>query len=237
MVSLTELKAQILKDGRVTKDEALQLVEVIMRGTITQRDRREVHELLVDFGASLEPGARDALEQVLGISSRQKLVRAPAVRDDAELEPLKKCLTLVYAAGGKPTLFELNVGDQHENRAFRGALSDALKHFIETGKSSLTAAEATTLAAGLSSGHFVDTPDALYHAGDRLAVTVHSPDGAQHPTQGLVVSSGQSPLVLVVNKNRRYQMIRQDPKSKDQLAVRAILAGAAAPAPKAPPQQ
>lgn len=227
MASLSELKARILKDGRVTKDEALQLVEEIMRGTITQRDRREVHELLVDYGATLEPGARDELEKVLGISSRQKLVRTPPVRDEAELEPIKKCLALVAAAGGKPTLFELNVGEQHENRAFKGALSDALKTFIETGKSSLTALEATSLAAGLSGGHFVDTPDALYHAGDRLAVTVHYPDGSKQNTEGLVVSSGQSPLVLVVNKNRRYQMIRQEPKSRDQLAVRSILAGAA----------
>jgi hypothetical protein len=226
MASLTDLKARILKDGRVSKDEALQLVEEIMKGPITQRDRREVHELLVDYGKTLEPGARDELEKVLGISSKHKLVRAPPQRVEAELECVNKCLALVAHAGGKPTLFELNVGEQHENRAFKGALSDALKTFIETGKSSLTSQEATALAGGLSGGHFVDTPEALFHAGDRLAVTVHYPDGSKQDTEGLVVSSGQSPLVLVVNKNRRYQMIRQEPKSRDQLAVRSILAGA-----------
>jgi hypothetical protein len=226
MPSLADLKAQILKDRRVTKDEAYQLMEEVMRGTVTQKERAAIHELLVDYGAALEPAARKELEKALGLSSKTKLVRAPSVREPAELKTLEQVLALVHAAGDKPTLFEVSVGDQVENKAFKGALSDALKAFIEQGNSSLSAKEAMALATGLSPGHFhAHDEDALFHLGDRLEVTVHYPDGTSQDTRGLVVSAGQSPLVLVVNKNKRYQLIRQEPKSREQLAVRSIVAG------------
>lgn len=227
MPTLSELKTQILKDRRITKDEAFQLIEEVMRGTITQRERGELHELLVDHGGALEAGARKELEKALGISSRKKLKRGEAVRDAAELATLDKVLALVEAAKGKPTLFELTVGDQVENPAFKGALSSALKQFISAGRSSLTSDEAIKLASGLSAGQFFASDEELFRTGDRLAVVVHYPDGATQETHGLVVSTGNQPLVLVVNRNERYQLIRQEPKSREQLAVSAVLASAA----------
>ena len=226
MPSLSELKAHILKDRHITKDEALQVVEEVMRGSITQRERRELHELLVDHGGSLDDGARKELEKVLGISSRKKLTRGSAVAEASELALVEKVLALVDAAGGKPTLFELSVGDQVENPAFKGALAEGLKAFIQSGKSSLTAAQAITLASGLSPGSFVASDEELFRTGDRLGVAVHYPDGAKQETNGLVVSTGNQPLVLVVNKNSRLQMIRQEPKSREQLTITAVLAAA-----------
>ena len=228
MPSLAQLKEQILKDRRVNKDEAYQLIEEVMRGSITQKERSELHGLLIDYGAYLEEGARKELEKALGISSKKKLVREPAVRDDDDLKSVRDVLALVDQAGGKPTLFELTVGDQHANPDFIKA-SPSLKNFLHSGKSSLTPAEAMKLASGFSAGRFHDADqDALFHPGDRLAVTVHYPNGATQETNGIVVSAGQSPLVLVLNKNGQYQMIRQDQKSREQLTVTAILAGAAA---------
>ncbi|MFO0596118.1 MAG: hypothetical protein U0228_12455 [Myxococcaceae bacterium] len=224
MPSLSDLKAQILKDRRVTKDEAYQLIEEVMKGSITQRERKELHELLIDHGSALEDGARKELEKALGISSRKKITRADSVKDAGELELVEKVLKLVDAAGGKPTLFELTVGDQVENPAFKGALADGLKKFISSGKSSLTAAQAIKLASGLSAGQFVSSDEELFRTGDRLGVSVHYPDGSKQDTHGLVVSTGNQPLVLVVNKNGRFQMIRQEPKSREQLAVTAVLA-------------
>lgn len=227
MPTLSELKAQILKDRRVTKDEAYQLIEEVMRGTITQRERKELHELIVDYGDILEAGARKELEKVLGISSRKKLTRAAPVRDADELKALDAALALVDKAGGKPTLFEITVGDQVENKAFKGAVSDALKKFLHEGKSSLTPAEAMKLASGFSAGKYHDAPDEeLFHTGDRLSLTVHYPDGSKQDTHGIVVSTGAQPLVLIVNKNSRYQMVRQEPKSREQITVTAVLAGA-----------
>lgn len=226
MPTLSELKAQILKDRRINRDEAYQLIEEVLRGTLTQHERKTLHELLIDHGDALEAGARKELEKVLGISSRKKLTRGPAVRDDAELATVGKVLALVDAAGGKPTLFELTVGDQKENPQFKGTLAEGLKKFVAEGRSSLTSDEAIKLASGLSAGQFVASDEELFRTGDRLAVTVHYPDGATQETNGLVVSTGNQPLVLVLNRNGRFQMIRQEPKSREQLAVKAVLAGA-----------
>lgn len=223
MPTLSELKSQILKDRRVTKDEAYQLIEEVMRGSITQRERKELHELLIDHGGALDDGARKELEKALGIASRKKLTRGAAVKDAAELALVEKVLKLV---GDKPSLFELTVGDQVENPAFKGELAEGLKKFVSSGKSSLSAAQAIKLASGLSAGNFVASDEELFRTGDRLGVVVHYPDGSKQETNGLVVSTGNQPLVLVVNKNGRFQMIRQEPKSREQLAVTGVLAAA-----------
>jgi hypothetical protein len=226
MPTLLELKSQILKDRRVTKDEAFQLIEEVLRGSITQRERKELHELLVEHGGSLEDGARKELEKALGMSTRKKLTRGAAVKDGDELALVEKVLNLVDGAGGKPTLFELTVGDQVENKAFKGELAEGLKKFVSSGKSSLSSAQAIKLASGLSAGSFVASDEELFRTGDRLGVTIHYPDGSKQETHGLVVSTGNQPLVLVVNKNGRFQMIRQEPKSREQLTVTAVLAAA-----------
>ncbi|MFT3708739.1 MAG: hypothetical protein QM817_13900 [Archangium sp.] len=226
MPSLSELKSQILKDRRVTKDEAYQLIEEVMRGSITQRERKELHELLIDHGDSLDSGARKELEKVLGISSRKKIKRMDPVSDNAESALIEKVLRLVDAGGGKPSLFEITVGDQVENRAFKGEMADGLKKFVSNGKSSLSAAQAIKLAGGISAGNFVAGDEELFRTGDRLSVLIHYPDGSVQETNGLVVSTGNQPLVLVVNKNGRFQMIRQEPKSREQLAVTAVIASA-----------
>lgn len=223
MPSLSELKSQILKDRRVTKDEAYQLIEEVMRGSITQRERKELHELLIDHGGSLDAGARKELEKVLGISSRKKITRGAPVQDAGEMKVVEKALALV---GDKPSLFEITVGDQVENKMFSGELADSLKKFLSKGHSSLTAAQAMKLASGFSAGNFVASDEELFRTGDRLGVLVHYPDGAVQETSGIVVSSGNQPLVLLVNKNGRFQMIRQEPKSREQLAITAVLASA-----------
>jgi hypothetical protein len=105
-------------------------------------------------------------------------------------------------------------------------LAEGLKAFIQSGKSSLTAAQAIKLASGLSPGSFVASDEELSRTGDRLGVAVHYPDGAKQETNGLVVSTGNQPLVLVMNKNSRLQMIRQEPKSREQLTITAVLAAA-----------
>lgn len=154
------------------------------------------------------------------------MTRGSAVAEASELALVEKVLALVDAAGGKPTLFELSVGDQVENPAFKGALAEGLKAFLQSGKSSLTAAQAIKLATGLSPGSFVASDEELFRTGDRLGVVVHYPDGSKQETNGLVVSAGNQPLVLVVNKNGRLQMIRQEPKSREQLTITAVLAAA-----------
>lgn len=226
MPTVSQLKEQILKDRRVNKDEAYQLIEEVMRGHVTQHERSELHGMLIDYGEYLEPGARKELEKALGIASKQKLARVGPVRDEADLKPLHDTLALVEKVG-KACLFELTIAEQKANPAFV-KLSPALKTFVQAGKSSLTPKEAMALASGFSAGKYHDVEtDALFHPGDRLAVTVHYPNGATQDTNGLVVSAGASPLVLVVNKNGLYQMIRQEPKSREQLTVTAFVAGAA----------
>lgn len=227
MSKLSELKDQILKDHRVNADEAYQVIELVMGGKITQRERKEMHDLLVTHGGQLEPKARKELEKALGLAGPKKLSREAAVRDNGELDVVGKTVKMVESEG-PATLIELDVGGQKINAAFKNDLSPGLKKFVSNGKSSLTAKEAMTLAKGFSNGKFSDgDADALFRAGDRLEVTVHYPDGSTQDTQGLVVSSGESPLILVVNKSGHYQMIRQEPKSREQLVVRAFVAGAA----------
>lgn len=161
---------------------------------------------------------------MLGISSRKKITRGAPVQDAGEMKVVEKALA--HMVGDKPSLFEITVGDQVENKMFSGELADSLKKFLSRGHSSLTAAQAMKLASGFSAGNFVASDEELFRTGDRLGVLVHYPDGAVQETSGIVVSSGNQPLVLLVNKNGRFQMIRQEPKSREQLAITAVLASA-----------
>jgi hypothetical protein len=221
------LREQIEHDGKVTEEEVRFLVDEVRRNGISQAERQELQRLLLSPTATMTAAVRQILEDALGIGVRQ-VARAAPFRDEAELAPVRLATKLVQAANGKPVLREVALGGVQPDPTFLKETAPSLKKFVAEGKSSLTAAEASLLAQGLAGGAAYKLgTDEPFVAGDRVALTVHYPDGERQETSALVVSAGTSPQVMFVNRRGFLQLVRQDSKSRDQLTLTRIIAGRA----------